>query len=275
MLTIQPGLTHNYNRVQAFKGSSDFQKCAQDVDFEEVYDSAEQPYFRDDDPVDSFDIEQEKYSTKKELDLWRQTKANVDSIAKQADMVPGVKTGTKILSGLTAVAIGWGGLRWGTVGTLEVLSKIGSTDFMKSIGKNLSSGRKYVSKKMADFGKYISGKNFYKSASKKIAGWEEAFQGSSVGKTLTGWKKAVQKNSIFQGAVALKDNTVKYFKNLNYKRVFVETMGVAGGGTAAVNVLGGKAIDGSKQQVDVDKDGNFFVNGKEKVFYEGDVSDAA
>lgn len=275
MLTIHPGLASNVNRVPAFGRSSvvdDYEDNIPYVDYEDVTDSYDN-FVREDNR--DFDIDKAKSDTKKELDLWKQTKANVDSIAKQADMVPGVKTGTKILSGLTAIAIGWGGLRWGTVGTLEVLSKIGQTDLMKAVGKGLSNSRKFVAKKASDLGTYVSGRNWYKAASKKVDGLENSFFESSVGKTLSGWKTAVTSNGIYKDAVKYKDKTVDYFKNLNYKRVFVETMGVAGGGTAAVNVLGGKTIDGRRQNVEVDENGRYFVNGREMQFDEGDVSDAA
>ncbi len=264
MLTIQPGLVNNYSRNLSF-GRSDLQRYAEDVEYEDVTDSHDSSYYEN----YGFDMDR-----KKELDLWKQTKANVDAIAKSTENVPGVKTGTKILSGLTAVAIGWGGLRWGTVGTLEVLSKIGKTDSMQSIGKKLVSSWKYASTKFSDLGKYISGKDWYKNSGTRIKRWENSFLDTSVGNTLTRWQQAVKENSLYHGTVNLKNKTVNYFKNLNYKRVFVETMGVAGGGTAAINVLGGKTIDGRTQNVEVNKDGKYFVNDREYIVG-GDVSDAA
>ncbi len=270
MLTIQPGLTNNYNRIPAF-GRSNLQRYAQDVDFEEVdYNNSS-----DNNSDEVNNIDEEKANAKKELDLWQQTKANLDSIAEDDNMVPGVKTGIKVLSGLSAVAIGWGGLRWGAVGTLEVLSKIGKTEFMQSIGKGLASSWKYASTKFSDLGKYISGKDWYKNSGTKIKGWENSFLDTPVGKTLTKWKQSVNENSLYQGSVNLKNKTVNYLKNLNYKRVFVETIGAAGGVTAAVNVLDGKTIDGLRQNVEVDEKGKYYVNDREYRFDEGDVSDAA
>ncbi len=274
MLTIHPNFTNNVSRTPAF-GRSDLQKYAEDVDYMN-FDNNDDYYEGDiKHRKNYFDINEEKAEAKKELDLWEQTKANVDQIAQKTDMVPGLKTGTKVLSGLTAVAIGWGGLRWGTVGTLEVLSKIGKTDFMQSIGRGLNTSRKYVSKKYSDLGSYISGRKWYQSAGERIKGWEKSFLDTPVGRTLTGWKNAVKENSLYQNTLNFKDKTVDYFKNLNYKRVFVETMGVAGGGTAAVNVLSNKTVDGSKQNVDVDKNGNYRVDGKRVIIDEGGVFDAA
>ena len=174
MLTIHPNFTNNVSRTPAF-GRSDLQKYAEDVDYMN-FDNNDDYYEGDiKHRKNYFDINEEKAEAKKELDLWEQTKANVDQIAQKTDMVPGLKTGTKVLSGLTAVAIGWGGLRWGTVGTLEVLSKIGKTDFMQSIGRGLNTSRKYVSKKYSDLGSYISGRKWYQSAGERIKGWEKSF----------------------------------------------------------------------------------------------------
>ena len=52
-------------------------------------------------------------------------------------------------------------------------------------------------------------------------------------------------------------------------------MGVAGGGAAAINVLGGKTIDGRRQNVQSDENGNYYVNGRQVRFEKGDESDAA
>lgn len=273
MLTIQPGLVNNFSRNQAF-GNSNLQRYAEDVDFVDYEDVTD---FSDDSSYDSynFDINKAKEETKKEYDLWKQTKENVDAIAKTTESVPGVKTGTKILSGLTAVAIGWGGLRWGTVGTLEVLSKMGKSDAAQAVKGFAENSGKWISKQADSLKKYAQRTDVYKSAAKRISGWEKSFADSSVGKTLDGWKKAINDNSAYKAVVKAKDNTVDYLRKVNYKRVFVEGMGVAGGGTAAVNVLGGKTIDGRKQNVEVDNDGKYYVNGREYMFDEGDVSDAA
>lgn len=238
MLTIQPGLANNFNRVPAF-GRSELQRYAEDaeyVDYEEITDN--------DYPDDSFNYEVEKKEAKQELDLWKQTKANVDSITRAADNVPIVKKGTSILSGLTMVAIGWGGLRWGSVGTLEVISKMLDTRAGKAVKTFMRNSGGFVSKKTDSFNKFLKGTDFYKNSVNKLTQW------------------GVLDNPVYKGAVELKDKTAKFMKELNYKRVFVETMGVAGGGTAAVNALGGKAIDGTKQNVEVDEDGNYRVDGE-------------
>lgn len=256
MLTIQPGLANNFNRVPAF-GRGELQRYAEDaeyVDYEEITDN--------DYPADSFNYDEEKREAKQELDLWKQTKANIDSITKATDSVPIVKKGTSVLSGLTMVAIGWGGLRWGTVGTLEVLSKIGKSDLAKSVkGFAVNSGE-FIAEKFGALKKLATGTDTYKAIEKKVGDLSSSFLDSPVGTKYTQVKTAITTNPIYKDTVNLKNRTVDYMKNLNYKRVFVETMGVAGGGTAAVNALGGKAIDGTKQNVEVDADGNYLVDGE-------------
>ena len=39
-------------------------------------------------------------------------------------------------------------------------------------------------------------------------------------------------------------------------------MGVAGGATAAVNTLGGKTIDGTRQIVETDDNGGYIIDGR-------------
>jgi len=257
MLTIQPGLANNLNRFPAF-GRGELQRYAEDaeyVDYEDVTDSYTGPVNRD------FDYDEEKREAKHELDLWEQTKANVDSIAQATNNVPIVKKGTKVLSGLTMVAIGWGGLRWGSVGTLEVLSKIMETSAAKSVKGFAERSGRFVSEKFGSLNRAIAGTDTYKAISRKTGEWSDAFMTSAVGTKLTNLKTAIGKNPIYKDAVKLKDKAVDGMKNLNYKRVFVESMGVAGGGTAAINVIGGKAIDGTKQNVEVDENGNYSVDG--------------
>ena len=47
-------------------------------------------------------------------------------------------------------------------------------------------------------------------------------------------------------------------------------MGIAGGGAATINVLGGKTVDGRKQHVESDDNGNYYVNGRQVRLDEGD-----
>lgn len=251
MLTIQPGLVNHTNRVPAF-GRGELQRYAEDVDYDEIIDTSE----------DTFDYENEKHNAKRELALWEQTKANVDSLTKAADNVPVVKSGTKILSGLTAIAIGWGGLRWGSFGTLEVLSKMMKTNAAKSVKTFAENSGKFVSEKFESLKKFVTGTEVYKSAAKKVEDLHNAFLGTSFGKKYTDLKTAITNNSLYKGTIDLTNRTGKAIKDANYKRIFVETMGIAGGGTAAINVLGGKAIDGTKHNVEMDEDGNYLIDGE-------------
>lgn len=267
MLTIQPNLVNSYNKVPTF---GNYRELPEVIDLDES-DFEEIPY----EEGDSCDFSKEKADAKKELDLWKQTKANVDSIARTTESVPGVRTGTKVLSGITAVAIGWGGLRWGSVGTLEVGSKMLKSKLGKAVTKGFEDVGTYISKKYDDVCTFLKGTKLYKGADKKVDKWEESFGKTSVGKTLKDWKQAVKDNAAYKKVAKFKDDTVDYFKNLNYKRVFVEGMGVAGGGAAAINVLGGKTIDGRRQNVQSDENGNYYVNGRQVRFEKGDESDAA
>ncbi len=255
MLTIQPGLAHNTNRNLAF-GRSELQRYAEDadyVDYEEINDSF---------PSDSFNYENEKREAKQELDLWKQTKANIDSITKATDSVPIVKKGTTVLSGLTMVAIGWGGLRWGSIGTLEVLAKIMKTDAAKSVKGFITNSGEFISKKFGSLKKFISETDTYKAAERKAGDLNSSFLKSSLGKKYTQIKTAITSHPVYKDTINFKNRAVNYIKDINYNRVFVETMGVAGGGTAAVNALGGKAIDGTKQNVEIDEEGNYRVDGE-------------
>ena len=263
MLTIQPNLANNYNRTTSFGNYRNFPEVIDldEADYEEI------PYGAD---GDTCDFSKEKAEAKKELDIWKQTKANVDTLAKTTESVPVVRTGTKILSGITAVAIGWGGLRWGSVGTLEVCSKMLNSKLGKAAKQSLESAGTYISKKYDDFGTFLKDTKIYKGADKKVSNWKEAFAKTTVGKTLADWKQAIKNNSIYQKTVSFKNDTVNYFKNLNYKRVFVEGMGIAGGGAATINVLGGKTVDGRKQHVESDDNGNYYVNGRQVRLDEGD-----
>lgn len=275
MLTIQPGLANSFNQIPAF-GRCKTQRYAEDVDcFDYEYNDKMTSSERL--KRDNFDIEEEKADAKRELDLWKETQANVNSISKTTDMVPGLKTGTKILGGLTAIAVGWGGLRWGTVGTLEVLSKIGKTKGYKAVKNYAKETGTWISEQFSALQTAVAETQFYKAITGKINKWQDAFENSSTGKTLSRWEEAINKNPFFKKAVTFKDKTVEYFKNLNYKRVVVEGMGIAGGGAAVVNLLSRKPVDGCKENVDVAKDGSkYYVNGREMIFNdEGDVFDAA
>ena len=270
MLTIQPKISDNYGKAPNF-GNHSFD--SEYADFEEVATLPEDT--SDSFHSERFDIDAEKTRAKHELDLWEQTKDNLDSIAKTTEAVPVLRKGTQVLSGLISVAIGWGGLRWGTVGTLEVLSKIGKTDLVKGIKKYSGKGWDFVKDAFKSSRKYISNRSWFKSIERKAGEWKHSALESSVGRKYTEIKDSITSNSLFIKATEKKNNAVAYVKNLNPKRVFVETMGVAGGGTAAVNTIGGKAVDGSRHNVEQDSDGNFYVDGRRTTVRERDYGNVA
>lgn len=263
MLTIQPNMFNSYSKIPTF--GKHFED-AEYTDFEEYTESPDS--MTSISKADEFDISTEKQKAKTELDLWEQTKDNLDSIAKTTESVPALRKGTQVLSGLISVAIGWGGLRWGTVGTLEVLSKIGKTSLVKGIKKYMGEVGTWFSNSYKASKKYFANTDLYKNTAKKLGNWKKAALDTSVGRKYTDIKDAVVNNSFYQKAVEKKNNAVDYIKNLNPRRVFVETMGVAGGGTAAINTIGGKAVDGSKHNVEQDIDGNFYIDGRKTDYNE-------
>lgn len=247
MLTVQPNLLNNY-KAQTF--TRRYQE-PEDVDYVEVYPSNR-----------GFDIDYEKAQSKHELDLWEQTKHNLEDIAKTTEQVPVLNKGTKLMSGLISVAIGWGGLRWGTVGTLEVMSKIGKTKLAQSAKKFLGKYKGQFVEKFKNVKAWAKNSKLYKSAGEKFGALKASALETKAGKKYLDIKAVIKDNSIYQKAVNYKKQVVNYIKNLNPKRVFVETMGVAGGATAAVNTLGGKTIDGTRQIVETDDNGGYIIDGR-------------
>ena len=204
---------------------------------------------------DDFNIKEEKEAAKQELDLWEGTKKNIEQIARTTESVPMIKKGTDVLSGLTAVAIGWGGLRWGTVGTLEVLSKAGKT----ALGTKVKNVGAFVKDQSKNLKTWVSTLPMSKSVAKKISGLKNSFLKTPFGEKCIAVKTAVVENSAYK-------STVNWFKSLNPKRVFVETMGVAGGGTAALETIGVHTVDGTSNKVEIDDKGNYSVNGEQVEF---------
>lgn len=265
MLTIQPNLVNNYSKAPAFHGLNDEEY----VDYTEIFDDSELSR-----QSDVFDIEQEKGEAKKELDLWKQTKQNIDSLAQTTESVPVLNKGMKVFSGLISIAIGWGGLRWGTVGTLEVMSKLGKSKLVQAMKGYSEAGYEGVSNLAKKGKRYVKGRQWYVSAGNTIEGWKQSFLNTSVGSALSKWKRAITTNSLYVKAGEMKQDSVNYVKKLNPKRVFIETMGVAGGGTAAINTLGGKSVDGVKQNVEQNENGDYLINGR-VVRDNGGYTDAA
>lgn len=242
MLTIQPDFSTLNCRKPCFTAnpnkSDDF--C------EEVFD-------------DDFNIGEEKKAAKQELDLWEGTKKNIEQIAKTTESVPALKKGTDILSGITAVAIGWGGLRWGTVVTLEVLSKAGETAF----GKKIKGIGTFVKNQAKNLKTWVSNLSVSRSVANKFSDLKTSFLRTSVGEKCSAIKTAIVENSTYK-------STVKWFKSLNPKRVFVESMGVAGGGTAALETMGVHTVDGTVNNVESDDKGNYRINGRQVEFEDKD-----
>ena len=265
MLSIQPNFTVNNHTKQTTFGNGRYNSGrfddAEYVDFVEV-DNSGNPLRNN-----NFDIDYERAKAAQELDLWQETKYNVESLARTTESVPVLNKGMKIFSGLISIAVGWGGLRWGTVGTLKVLNDIGKSTaakYVRNIGKDISGTTSSI---------YNSAKNsikkqdWVKSLIRAYNTRKQAAIASPNGQRLIAFKESIKNNSLYIKAAKLKNSAVEYCKNLNPKRIFVETMGVAGGGTAAVNTIGGRAIDGNRHDIQQVDDDVFIVDGRYGLDY--------
>ena len=265
MLSIQPNFTVNNHTKQTVFGNGRYNSGmfddAEYVDFVEVDSSGESQH------NDNFDIDYERAKAAQELDLWQETKNNVESLARTTESVPVLNKGMKIFSGLISVAVGWGGLRWGTVGTLKVLNDIGQSTaakYVKNVGKDISGTASsiYNSAKSG-----LLKRDWVKSLIRAYNAKKQAAIASPNGQRLIAFKDSIKSNALYIKASKLKDSAVEYCKNLNPKRIFVETMGVAGGGTAAVNTIGGHAIDGNRHDIQQVDDDVFIVDGRYGLDY--------
>ena len=264
MLSIQPKITVNHNNQTSFGNgvyNSGIFDDAEYVDFVEVDDAGNSRH------TNNFDVDYERAKAAQELDLWQETKHNVESLARTTESVPVLNKGMKVFSGLISIAVGWGGLRWGTVGTLKVLKDISQSTaakYVKNIGKDVSgtASSLYNSAKTG-----LLKQNWVKSLINSYTTKKQAVLASPNGQKLISFKNSIINNSLYIKAKSLKDSAVTYCKTLNPKRIFVETMGVAGGGTAAVNTIGGKAIDGNRHDIQQIDDDVFVVDGRYGLDY--------
>ena len=265
MISIQPNFTVNKHNNQTSFGNGRYYSGmfddAEYVDFVEVDNSGNTKH------SNNFDIDYERAKAAQELDLWQETKHNVESLARTTESVPVLNKGMKVFSGLISIAVGWGGLRWGTVGTLKVLNDIGKSTaakYVKNIGKDVSGtvSSLYNSAKQS-----ITKRDWVKSLIRTYNTRKQAAIASPNGQRLIAFKDSIKSNALYIKATKLKNSAVEYCKNLNPKRIFVETMGVAGGGTAAVNTIGGRAIDGNRHDIQQVDDDVFIVDGRYGLDY--------
>ena len=266
MLTIQPNLTSGRSNTLNFGNglyNSGMFDDAEYVDFEEVIDTPQGRFTKS----KNFDIDLERQKAADELDLWQETKQNLNTIARTTESVPVLNKGMKIASGLISIAVGWGGLRWGTVGTLKVLSDLNKSTgirYIKNLSKDFGSS---ISKVYNNSKNYIAKTDWAKNIEKEFGTYKKSFAESSVGTTLTGWKTAIQKSSLYKKTTDAKDVVVNYCKTLNPKRIFFFFLGVAGGGTAAVNTIGGKTIDGNRHDIRQIDDDVYVIDNRWGVDY--------
>lgn len=222
------------------------------ADYEEVASSAGRNYYDDED----------FHSSKDTLDAWKTTKKNLDELATTAESVPIVKTGTKCLSALTSIAIGWAGLRWGATRVLGLVADAANSAVVKG-AKKYSAQALNSLKGLKESGvAKLKQTRLYETAELKVSGWADSIAETKFGKFLTETKKSVADSKFAKGFVNAKNSVINFFKNLNYKKGFVETMGIAGGGTAAVNVLGARPVDGRHHNVERTDDGEYLIDGR-------------
>ena len=252
MLTVQPNIANNYKQQSFMQRMGQFSDY---TPYEEVV--SDENYYGH----DGFDLDFEKEQSKHELDLWKQTQHNLSDISKTTDKVPVLSKGTKILSGLISVAIGWGGLRWASAGTLEVLSKIGKTKLAQTLKGVTKKGAEKATKLFKKGLAMFKNSKLSKTIAEKFANMKIKVLGTKTGKEYTVLKNKVKGNEIYQKALEYKNQLKGTVKNLNPKRIFIEAMGVAGGTTAAVKALGGQTIDGANHLVEKCEDGGYIVDG--------------
>ncbi len=263
MLTIQPNISSSYAKNPSFGYGSGMFDDAEYVDYEEIFDDPRKASVKS----SHFDIDKEREKAGRELDLWEETKQNIDSIARTTESVPVLNNGMKIFSSLISIAVGWGGLRWGTYGTLKVMSDIAKTAPAKCV-KNLSKDFYTSASNLFQKGKtFMEKQSWVVSMKNKAANLKKDFLESSVGTKYTSIKDTVKNSSIYRRSLNGIDDAVDYMKKINPKRIFVETMGVAGGGTAAINTLGAQTIDGNRHDIRQINDDVYIVDGRYGLDY--------
>ena len=263
MLTIQPNISNSYSKNPTFGYRSGMFDDAEYVDYEEIFDSPRQGTRKS----NSFDIDVERQKAAQDYDLWQETKHNIDTIARTTESVPVINKGMKIFSGLISIAVGWGGLRWGTVGTLKVMSDLGKTAPVKFIRNMSKDSCESVSNWYNAGKKFLNKQDWVKNLKLEVSTMKNSFLNSSVGTKYTSIKNAVKNNPLYQRSVEISDSAIKTVRGINPKRVFVETMGVAGGGTAALNSVGAQAIDGNRHDIQQINDDVYVIDGRYGLDY--------
>jgi len=238
MLTIQPNLLNSHKQQSFARRLSDVGYTP----YEDVTDTDNGGY----NPalVES--------DARKDMEAWKQSQRDLETLQEKTASVPVLNKGINFLSGLIPVAIGWGGLRWGAAGTLKVLERLGQTKLVQSVKGFAKKGTGFVGKLFQKGKTFFKGSKLYEKAGTKFAQMKGSALETKAGKKLsTLWNNLKGKNIVAKLA-DWKTKFVDWAKKLNPKQIFVETMGVAGGATAAVQQLGGKPVDGVNQVVSDD-----------------------
>lgn len=238
MLTIQPNLLNSHKQQSFARRLSDVEYTSY-VDVTDTDNGGYNPALVESD-------------ARKDMEAWKQSQHDLATLQEKTENVPVLNKAVKILSGMSAIVIPWVGLRWGAAGTLKVLERLGQTKLVQSVKGFAKKGIGFVGKLFQKSKNFFKGSKLYEKAGTKFAQMKGRALDTKAGKKLSSlWNNLKGKNIVTKLA-NLKTKFVDWAKKLNPKQIFVETMGVAGGATAAVQQLGGKPVDGVNQVVSDD-----------------------
>ena len=187
-----------------------------------------------------------------DMEAWERSRHELETLQEKTKDVQVLNKSINFLSGLIPVAIGWGGLRWGAAGTLKVLERLGQTKLVQSVKGFAKKGTGFVGKLFQKGKTFFKGSKLYKKAGAKFAQMKGSALDTKAGKKLSSLWNNLKGKKLVAKLADWKTKFVDWAKKLNPKQIFVETMGVAGGATAAVKQLGGEPVDGAKQVVSCD-----------------------
>lgn len=226
MLTIQPKILNNYR--PSFK-------CNEEYCDHEIYDLSEMD-------EDSYE------STKADL---REQKANFEELAedKEFNLPKPIK---KIIKGgaiLTTGLLGGMATGWGTKKSLQGLSKLKKTAPMKSIGKYLKAGKKFIANLAKTTKAKFIDSDLYKMPAKGLKKLDQKIMKSKIGAPILKFFKSIGKgikkayNTVKKG-IKFVYNKIKGVKKQTWEKATVNTVGVSGGIASGVTALKEKSEAG-------------------------------
>ncbi len=216
MLTIQPKIQNSYNlafgRLQKKEVPSDFED-------------------------DVFDNEDAYEKAKSELEEQKEDFENLSN-SKDFNTPKPVKTFLKGGAILTTGLLGGMATGWGTKKSIQAFAKLGKTNTMQSIKKQLINTQEFLSKATKAVKEEFLKSDAYKKPVEKINKWEK---GKVMGPVIK-FFKAIGKG-ISTGYNKVKDGVKFVYKKLSsikketYEKATVNTVGVSGGIASGVTAL--------------------------------------